>query len=585
MPSAFAAITKAVNALCDLPYEQLERPAGTARAIQHSDMYGQNAKILRRVLSLSALMLFTAEAWSVDTPALVSPANNATGQPVSLTLTWNAVAFADSYRVQIARDSLYADLAMDRSVAGLAMSLQSLQAGPLGNDSLFFWRVRARDAGGSVGGWSSSWRFRTAADRPGIPLLLAPSNAATGILLTDSLKWRADPVADAYRVQVSSSLSFPPAGTPIDTLVGVSWGNQIQGLRLSRLLNKTKYYWRVLSRRGADTSAWSGVWNFTTIVPVPASPVQALPSAGATSQPINPTAVSWNAVADAATYRLQIAADSLFTSPVVQDSALTAPSKQVSGLLYGARYFWRVSAKNVAGISPYSPIRSFTTKLEPPNIITPLNGAVSQPVRLVLRMVACPRSRFLPGSGFDHLGLHDIHAERYNACGFRPSVRTCEQDEVLLARECPLRHRVRHKRVSGNSMELHHHCRYSRRSGSHITPERVRKPAGESDGSCLGGVCGRRHLSTPDLDRLPLRRDCRGRLFDHHRNQAGDGARNKYALLLACQREKSLRELPLFRAVEFLHETPRSGPGGAAHQCRQHPCIRNAALARRAGDH
>ena len=224
------------------------------------------------------------EAWSVETPSLVSPANNAVNQPVSLTLTWNAVAFADS-----------------------------------------------------------------------------------------------------YRVQVSSSQLFTPSGMLMDTLVGVSSGNQTQGFRLSGVLNKTKYYWRVLSRKGADTSAWSGAWNFTTIVAVPASPVLAVPVAGGTSQAINPTAISWGAVTDAVTYRIQIATDSMFVSLVVQDSALNTPSKQVSGLGYGARYFWRVNAKNAAGISPYSPARSFTTKLAPPNPVAPPTGAVNQPIRLMLR--------------------------------------------------------------------------------------------------------------------------------------------------------------------------------------------------------
>jgi hypothetical protein len=376
--------------LCDLSHGKVERLAGTARAVQPMDMYGRTRKILRRMLCFAALSFFVTEAWSIETPTLVSPVNNAVGQPVLLTLTWNAVAFADSYRVQISRDSLYGILVMDRSAAGLTMVLQSIQAGPLENDSLFFWHVRARDSTGAVGSWSSSWKFRTVAGRPGVPLLLGPLNAATGVMLNDSLKWKADAVADQYRVQVSSSLSFPAAGTLIDTLVGVSWGNQTQGFRLSGVVNKTKYYWRALSRRGADTSAWSGAWSFTTIVAVPGSPVLSAPAAGATSQPINPTPVSWGAVTDAVTYRLQIATDSLFASLVIQDSTLSAPSKQVSGLVYSARYFWRVNAKNAAGISPYSPAMPFTTKLAPPNPVTPLNGAVNQPVQLVLRWSTVP---------------------------------------------------------------------------------------------------------------------------------------------------------------------------------------------------
>jgi hypothetical protein len=244
-----------------------------------------------------------SRAWSVDTPTLASPANGATGQPISLTLSWNAVAFADSYRVQVSTDSLFRTVSTELSVPHIAVSIQSTAIGPLPNDSTHFWRVRARDNTATFGNWSNVWRFRTVATRPGVPVLVYPANAAANVSLIDSLKWNADPIAQLYRVQVSTSASFTSATMAIDTTVPVVWGNSIQGIRLRGLLNKTKYYWRAMSRNGIDTSLWASSRNFTTIVDVPGVPALLTPASGAKSQAINPTVLAWNAAADAATYR------------------------------------------------------------------------------------------------------------------------------------------------------------------------------------------------------------------------------------------------------------------------------------------
>ena len=341
--------------------------------------------IRRTVLVIPWIFILgTSQAWSVDAPILSAPVNGATGQPVSLTLSWNAVAFADSYRVQLSADSLFRTVSTEQSVPHLAVSLESSAIGPLPSDSLLYWRVRARDNTSTFGNWSTTWHFRTLATRPGTPVLSFPANSGINVFLTDSLKWNADPIADAYRIQLSTSSSFVLAGMVVDTTVPVVWGNPIQSTPLRGTLNKTKYYWRVMSRKGIDTSLWSGSWSFTTIVAAPSAPVLSTPVNAATSQAINPTALTWGAVTDAATYRLQVATDAAFTVLVVNDSTLSGTNKQVSGLLNATLYYWRVNAKNVAATSAYSPVWSFSTKLVTSAAVAPPNNGTNQPIQLPL---------------------------------------------------------------------------------------------------------------------------------------------------------------------------------------------------------
>jgi hypothetical protein len=60
-------------------------------------------------------------------------------------------------------------------------------------------------------------------------------------------------------------------------------------------------------------------------------------------------------------YRLQVSPGASFANPVFDDSTITDTTLQVTSLMSGARYYWRVSAWNAIGHSEISPPRAFTT--------------------------------------------------------------------------------------------------------------------------------------------------------------------------------------------------------------------------------
>ncbi len=75
--------------------------------------------------------------------------------------------------------------------------------------------------------------------------------------------------------------------------------------------------------------------------------------------------VSWNAVADADSYTLQVSTDNGFGSFVLNQSGVTGTSGSVSGLDAETAYFVRVSATNSEATSDFSAVVSVTTSAAP----------------------------------------------------------------------------------------------------------------------------------------------------------------------------------------------------------------------------
>lgn len=118
------------------------------------------------------------------------------------------------------------------------------------------------------------------------------------------------------------------------------------------------------------------------ILNIPNTPVLASPSNGLLGAEIM-IQLKWNKSQFADKYYLKLAYDSLFTNIVFKDSLLTDTTRSFY-LNTLTKYYWKVSARNQAGSSPYSQTWSFKTKGMPsvPLRIAPVNNAnnLSKPV-------------------------------------------------------------------------------------------------------------------------------------------------------------------------------------------------------------
>jgi hypothetical protein len=308
---------------------------------------------------------------AAGTPTLVAPLDSAQNQSVNPTLVWNVVPGASSYRLQVSTSSTFATtLYNDSTLTSTSQLISGLAVG-----TTYFWRVSSKISGENSN-YSDVWRFTTVAP-PAVPILESPLNAATNLSVNPTLIWQNVPGAATYRLQVSTSNTF--ATTVYNDSTRTSTSQVVTGLSIG-----TTYYWRVNAKNVAGTSSYSAIWSFTTIV-VPAAPVLFSPADLAVNQPVNPNLI-WIASPGTETYRLQVSTSNTFATTFYNDSTLTSTSQQMSGLAIGTTYYWRVNAKNAAGTSVYSVVRSFTTIVIPaaPVLVAPLNLAVNQPANVTM---------------------------------------------------------------------------------------------------------------------------------------------------------------------------------------------------------
>jgi hypothetical protein len=90
-------------------------------------------------------------------PVLVSPSNGATNQILSLTLLWNAVTGAATYRIQVSTSSTFSTTVFDQSITDTSLRISGLV-----NNTLYYWRVNATNIGGTSN-YSEPFHFTTIA--------------------------------------------------------------------------------------------------------------------------------------------------------------------------------------------------------------------------------------------------------------------------------------------------------------------------------------------------------------------------------------------------------------------------------------
>ncbi len=91
------------------------------------------------------------------------------------------------------------------------------------------------------------------------------------------------------------------------------------------------------------------------------SPAPISPKNNETVNGESPITLQWGTSGIVQSYRLQVAADSLFQAPVVDNATVTSTSLTLSTLINKTGYYWRVNSTNTAGTSAWSGAAAFRT--------------------------------------------------------------------------------------------------------------------------------------------------------------------------------------------------------------------------------
>jgi hypothetical protein len=173
---------------------------------------------------------------------------------------------------------------------------------------------------------------------PADAALLASTNSVT-------LEWERLDGARSYEVFI---YSYCPT-CPNNMVVFDNFTTSQTCIVVDGLTAGTTYYWKVRVAEGSPFySKWSTLRSFDTAlgsVPYLCSPI-----CGA-SDIVLTTNFSWDAVAGATSYEIQIATDEAFSSIVAEGTATVNAWVPASALDYSTVYYWRVRAVNdgVAG--------------------------------------------------------------------------------------------------------------------------------------------------------------------------------------------------------------------------------------------
>ena len=103
---------------------------------------------------------------------------------------------------------------------------------------------------------------------------------------------------------------------------------------------------------------------FGLSISAPGSAAPSSPSDGAVGVGYTPI-LSWTAGSGAAEYRVQVATDAGFTTPIVDQIVSGTSYTLTSALDPNATYYWRVSASNYCGVAPNGAVFSFKTAAAP----------------------------------------------------------------------------------------------------------------------------------------------------------------------------------------------------------------------------
>ncbi len=199
----------------------------------------------------------TTDAPSV--PQLVAPPNNSVNQPLTVSLQWNEVDLADSYRVQVSEDETFGESLIDER--NLSQTSYQVESGLLSPKTKYYWRVQAISDVSGESPWSEIWNFTTAASAPGKPVLISPKRGARDVSAKPELVWSSVPGATSYDLQIAESQFYNDWETKLNET-----GIKDTTFRVPPdvLDFETQYFWRVRAEGPGGKGEWSRNGRFIT---------------------------------------------------------------------------------------------------------------------------------------------------------------------------------------------------------------------------------------------------------------------------------------------------------------------------------
>jgi hypothetical protein len=165
-------------------------------------------------------------------------------------MRWNPSAGAATYRLQVSTSSSFSSMVLEDST----ITDTFRQIGPLKDNTIYFWRVNAKNANGASL-WSPAWRFTTI-QLPSQVVLVSPSSEE--VIKADSLRftWRKSrPEVNRYWFELAKDSLLTNRIVLDSTLADTT-------TMVRKLEHKQTYWWRVSAGNAAGWGQFSAPRNF-----------------------------------------------------------------------------------------------------------------------------------------------------------------------------------------------------------------------------------------------------------------------------------------------------------------------------------
>ena len=327
----------------------------------------------------------TGDVWSFTTeeepPTKAtgpSPSNSASEQSIESELSWADGGGSETFDVYFgtAPSPGSGDFQINTSAT-------SFDPGTLAYSTTYYWRIDAKNSGGTTTG--DVWSFTT--EEEPLPIKSAtpsPPNGAAEQSIETNISWVDGGGAETFDVYFGTAPS-PGSGEFKGNQSGTSFDP-------GTLAYSTTYFWRIDAKNSVGTTT-GDVWSFTTEeepLDPPEKAISPSPPNSATDQSID-TGLSWTDGGGAETYDVYFGTDPTPGSPEFKINSANT-NYDPGTLAYSTTYYWRIDAKNSAGTTT-GDVWSFTTEdepLEPPVKAvspSPANGTTEQSIEANLSWV------------------------------------------------------------------------------------------------------------------------------------------------------------------------------------------------------
>jgi hypothetical protein len=296
----------------------------------------------------------------VKAPELIYPTNAKIGLKLSDSVQWSEVPGADSYQLQISSGPTFQFLIVnDKNIKKNYKQISNLS-----NNFEYKWRVRA-----FKGIDSSLWsEVRTFSTCLASPILTFPANGMINISNELEFSWSKVDGGKTYLIQLSEDENFSAQSTK-------KFNSFEPKIILSDIKLNRRYFWRVKAENNNDSSEWSEIYDFYTLLNPPAL----------ISPPDNQKEVEadvtlyWTSDSDKPIYQLTVAKDNYLSDIVIDTLLNDVTFFKFDELKAKTTYFWQVKIFDGDLESSWSDIRKFTVGkgflLAAPKLVFPPNSS------------------------------------------------------------------------------------------------------------------------------------------------------------------------------------------------------------------